>query len=99
MTLLLRDPDVKPDAPAAEPVPELRTCPACEAPLEPEQDWCLNCGTAQPGRLAGLTGKRAAATVLSLTALLVGGAVAASYPALQDDGTPPESSTPTKVAQ
>src|SRR3954465_9443790 len=35
---------------APQPEPE-RPCAHCGAPLEPEQDWCLECGTAQPDRL------------------------------------------------
>jgi hypothetical protein len=91
MTLLLRDPDAKAAEPDAETPPEVRTCPRCSSPLEPGQDWCLNCGEAQPGRLSALPGKRAFATVMALTALIVGGAVAASYAAL-NHGSP--STTP-----
>src|SRR4051794_33670216 len=100
MTLLLRDHDAKAAEPDAqtppEVTPEARTCPTCHSPLEPEQDWCLQCGEAQPGRLAALPGKRAAATVIALTALIVGGAVAASYAALSDDPAP---EAPAQVAQ
>jgi hypothetical protein len=102
MTLLLRDPDAKagePSAPApSDEAPEVRACPTCQTPLEAEQDWCLSCGAAQPGRPAGLPGRRAAATVLALTAVLVGGAVAASYAALQDGSQTP-AATPTQIAQ
>lgn len=100
MTLLLRDPDAKATEPNAETppeaTPEVRACPRCQSPLEPEQDWCLQCGEAQPGRLASLPGKRAAATVMALTTLIVGGAVAASYAALSDDPAP---KTPAQLAQ
>src|SRR4051794_14148695 len=103
MTLLLRDPDAKAAEPDAETppeaTPEVRACPRCSAPLEPEQDWCLQCGEAQPGRLSSLPGKRAAATVLALTTLMVGGAVAASYAALNEDGPAPATTTPTQLAQ
>jgi hypothetical protein len=101
MTLLLRSTDTEqPEAGTTEAPapPEVRTCPTCSAPLEDGQDWCLNCGEAQPGgRRLALPGKRATATVLALTTVLVGGAVAASYAALQDgtETTPP----PTQVAQ
>jgi hypothetical protein len=49
------------------------------------QDWCLDCGTAQPGRLGVRPGWRAALTVVALTGLLVSGAVAASYAALSSE--------------
>jgi hypothetical protein len=101
MTLLLRSTDTEQpeggttEAPAP---PEVRTGPKGAAPLEDGQDWCLNCGEAQPGgRRVPLPGKRATATVLALTTVLVGGAVAASYAALQD-GTE-TSTTPTQIAQ
>ena len=101
MTLLLRDTANEPETTAAtapvEAPPEVRTCPTCQAPLEAGQDWCLNCGEAQPSRRIGLPGKRAAATVMALTTVLVGGAVAASYAALQDSPAP--ATTPTQVAQ
>lgn len=84
MTLLLRDPDAKAAEPDAETPPVARTCPRCSSPLEPEQDWCLLCGEAQPGRLSALPGRRAFVTVMALTTLIVGGAVAASYAALND---------------
>jgi hypothetical protein len=102
MTLLQQDPDAKageqsgatpPEAPPAAPA-----CPKCHAELSDGQDWCLTCGQAQPGRLANLPGKRAAATVLALTTVLVGGAVAASYAALQDGSAAP-GPTPTQLAQ
>lgn len=65
--------------------PEVRPCDACGAPMASGQDWCLECGTAAPGRLGSRPGMRAAATVVSLTLALVGGAVAASYAALDGD--------------
>jgi hypothetical protein len=100
MTLLLRSTDTEtPEAGTTEAPPappEVRTCPKCSAPLEDGQDWCLNCGEAQPGgRRLALPGKRATATVLALTTVLVGGAVAASYAALQDGSE----TTPPQVAQ
>src|ERR687888_334644 len=103
MTLLLRDPDAKAPAPNAETppddAPEVRACPSCQSPLEPDQDWCLQCGQARPGRVGGMPGRRATATVLTVTALIAGGAVAASYAALNHHGKAPASPTPTQLAQ
>ncbi len=60
-------------------------CEACGAAMQRGQDWCLECGTAAPGRLGSRPGWRAAFTVVSVTLLLVVGAVLASYAALTSD--------------
>jgi hypothetical protein len=86
MKLLQAEPELAPEAqstPEAEPA--ARACPTCSATLAPEQDWCLECGAAQPGRLGQRPGWRAAMTVVGLTLLLALGAVAASYAALTDE--------------
>ena len=71
----------------------------CGAPMEPEQDWCLNCGTAAPGRLGERPGWRAASTVIVLALLLVLGAVGAGYAALTGDSQPQQTaSTPAAAA-
>lgn len=62
-----------------------RSCDRCGAAMSPEQDWCLECGTAAPGRLGGKPGARAMLTVVAVTLLLAVGAVAASYAALSED--------------
>lgn len=67
------------------PEPEARTCDACGAAMAPEQDWCLECGTAAPGRLGTRPGWRAMVTVVGATLLLATGAVAAGYAALSED--------------
>jgi len=97
-TLVRQSPSDAPGADAGDAVPPspnggepvvaeapTRTCRACGAALAAEQDWCLECGTARPGRLGTRAGWRAAATVSGATLILVCGAVAASYAALTDD--------------
>jgi hypothetical protein len=92
-----------PAAPAEEgsaPAPIARHCASCGVPMSPTQDWCLECGTAAPGRLGGRPGRRAALTVLVTTLALACGAVAASYAALSSDAhrsaaaPPPPAATP-----
>jgi hypothetical protein len=60
-------------------------CGACGAGMQRGQDWCLECGTAAPGRLGGKAGWRAAFTIVALTLLLVSGAGIAGYAALTSD--------------
>ena len=101
---------VAPDAPVVEPAgaPEVpaeplgRPCTTCSAPLASGQDWCLECGSAQPGRLGGRPGWRAAMTVIGATVLLATGAGAAAYAALESEATreatapAPPPATPTQ---
>lgn len=55
--------------------------------MDAGQDWCLECGTAAPGRLGERPGWRAALTVASATVVLVLGAVVAAYAAMNTDAT------------
>jgi hypothetical protein len=88
--------DAAPDTEGAAATPEVPTCRNCSAPMAGDQDWCLNCGQAAPGRLGRLPGMRAAGTVVALTLALSAGAVAAAYAALSDDPPPP---APAQLAQ
>ena len=106
-------PEAAPEAPPASPPeqpaspPEAgRTCDACGAAMQADQDWCLTCGTAAPGRLGERPGWRAASTVIALTLLLVLGAVGAGYAALTGDSNakkaaaaPPAAGQPQTQAQ
>ncbi len=91
-----------PDLPDAGP----GTCTSCGAPLAPEQDWCLACGTGSPGRIGALPGLRTAGKVGVLTLVLVILAVGASYAALNHGGKtmviaqapPPPTTTKTTPA-
>ena len=66
--------------------------------MEPEQDWCLSCGTAAPGRLGERPGWRAASTVIALALVLVLGAVGASYAALTGDSKPKQTASAPAAA-
>jgi hypothetical protein len=110
MKLLEAQPEIAPGAPPAPPAatppeepaadPGARTCKSCGATMAPGQDWCLACGTAG-GRIGSRPGARSAMTVFGLTALLVAGAVGASYAALREDQTvpPSQSAAAAQVAQ
>jgi hypothetical protein len=78
--------------------------------MDPDQDWCLQCGAGAPGSLdGGGPSWRSAATILAATAVLVLGAAAAAYAALNKEGahkaptvvavaTTPAAATPTPTA-
>jgi hypothetical protein len=91
VALLLRDREAAsgsatppPDGSASAVVPDY-ACEACGAGMQRGQDWCLECGTAAPGRLGARPGWRAAFTVVGLVLLLVFGAGIAGYAALTSD--------------
>jgi hypothetical protein len=107
MKLLEAQPEIAPGAPPAPPHeappetpadPGARTCSTCGATMEPGQDWCLACGAAS-GPLDATPGRRASATILGLLAVLVAGAVAASYAALREDQTTPPTQAQVNAAQ
>lgn len=104
MKLLQAEPQTAPAGPAPEAEQVLadgvvaRACPSCGSGMDLAQDWCLDCGTAAPGRLGGRPGWRAATTVVGLTLLLVLGAVAASYAALTGEATQVAMAPPGPVA-
>ena len=65
--------------------------------MDPGQDWCLQCGAGAPGSLdAGGPSWRSAAAILAATAVLVLGAAAAAYAALNKEGA--HKAHPTIVA-
>jgi hypothetical protein len=76
--------DQPPDGTISTTAPDY-ACEVCGAAMERGQDWCLECGTAAPGRLGARPGWRAAFTVVGLTTLLLACAVVAAYAALTGD--------------
>ena len=100
MALLLKDRDATPEGAPPPPdgaalgtVPDF-ACETCGAGMERGQDWCLECGTAAPGRLGTKPGWRAAATVVGLTTLLLCCALIAGYAALTSDAERTASAPP-----
>jgi hypothetical protein len=83
-------------APAGEPGP---ACANCSAPLAVGQHWCLECGTAVPGRLRAAPGLRSSLGVVGVTLLLVVGAVAAVYAAASSDSKQVTQTTASVPAQ
>jgi hypothetical protein len=53
-------------------------CPLCGAPLDPTQEWCLNCGAAARTRLAAPTNWRAPIVAIAVLATLALGVLAAA---------------------
>jgi hypothetical protein len=91
VALLLKDRDGPPEAGSPPPgggapfvAPDF-ACHACGGAMKTGQDWCLECGTAAPGRLGAKPGWRAAFTVVAVVLLLVSGATLAGYAALTTD--------------
>jgi len=73
-----------PDGVGSDTAPDF-ACESCGAAMERGQDWCLDCGTAAPGRLGARPGWRAAFTVVGVTTMLLLCAVVAAYAALTGD--------------
>jgi hypothetical protein len=86
-------------ASSPEPVSDARGCRVCGSALASDQDWCLECGAAAPGRLGPRPSRRPAIGVLALTLFLAGGAIAASYAAVSADSAREAAAPPQQVAQ
>ena len=84
-----------------------RLCGACGAALLEEQDWCVECGTAAPGRLGPSRSVKGALAVVAATVVLAGGAAVTIFASVDDssarDAAGPTTAlggaTPPQVAQ
>lgn len=56
------------ETPAPAPTPFL--CPRCQTPLQPEQDWCLNCGTAARTAIAATPNWKRPLVLLAVVAVV-----------------------------
>jgi hypothetical protein len=96
----MRVPFARFKAPYAAPSSALApTCANCATPLDVGQDWCLECGSAVPGRFGPGPGLRSSLGVVGVTLLLVIGAVAAAYAALSSDSKQATRTTASVPAQ
>jgi hypothetical protein len=78
----------QPPTAASGPAPVPLRCPRCGANVEPEQDWCLECGAPARTRLAPTPNWRLPLAVLAAIAVIAGVALAIAFASLtQDDGT------------
>lgn len=75
-------------------------CPLCGAPLDPKQDWCLNCGAAARTRLAATPNWKAPIASLAVIAALALGVLAAALVKLAEGSgsKPPVTTTVTTPA-
>jgi hypothetical protein len=76
--------------PGASSIPPVdAVCPLCSAPLDPRQEWCLNCGAAARTRLAAPTNWKAPIVTIAVIATLALGVLAAALVKLSGgSGTP-----------
>lgn len=75
-------------------------CPNCDAPVQPDQDWCLQCGSALHTRIAQTPNWRAPLAIIGAVLALAAAGIAVAFIELSDDAeqvaaTPPPTATPT----
>src|SRR5579875_192689 len=67
--------------------PQERRCPHCQAPLDEEQDWCVQCGDHISGGLRARAGWFSAGLLAATSVTVVSGAAAAGIAALSQSPT------------
>lgn len=65
-------------------------CPHCSQPVEPDQDWCLNCGAAARTRLVSNPRWKLPVAAMAVIAALSLAAIAVGFVSLTDDPAPPK---------
>jgi len=81
-----------PEAPA--PAPSL--CPRCRTPLQPDQDWCLNCGTAARTAIAATPNWKRPIAVLAVVAVVFLAACAWAFVELTNNDDAVKAATQTQ---
>lgn len=70
--------DLPPPPPPPPPAPGA-TCPNCRAPVAPDQDWCLNCGTALTTTVAGAGGWRTPLAIVAAVLVVAAGVLVLAF--------------------
>src|SRR6266545_1733685 len=83
------------DEPGVEPT----SCPRCGAPMRPDQDWCLNCGTAVTTEVAGARGWRTPVAIVAVVLVIAAAGLAFAFLEISGDAdrtaqAPPATPTP-----
>ncbi len=65
--------------------PPTRRCPRCDAPMAPEQDWCLECGNAITTRVARPPRWGVAVAIVVAVLAVAGAAIFITIGVLEDD--------------
>jgi hypothetical protein len=65
--------------------PTTRRCPRCDAPMAPEQDWCLECGDEVTTKIAKPPGWRVPVAIVLGTLVIAGAAIYLVISSLDDD--------------
>jgi hypothetical protein len=65
--------------------PPTRRCPRCDAPMAPEQDWCLECGNAITTRVARPPGWGVPVAIVIAVLAVAGAAIFITIGMLDDD--------------
>ena len=74
------------EAPPQEAPSGATTCATCGAPVEPDQDWCLNCGTAISRTGHGM---RIPAVIAGIVLAFALTSTAVAFVAISNDGPAP----------
>lgn len=92
MTMTEAEAAPTPEAPA--PAPSL--CPRCRTPLQPDQDWCLNCGTAARTAIAATPNWKRPIAVLAVVAVMFLAACAWAFVELTNNDDAVKAATQTQ---
>jgi uncharacterized paraquat-inducible protein A len=83
---------VEPSAPPRAPL----HCPRCQTPLQPDQEWCLNCGTAARTAIAATPTWKRPLVLLAVVAVVFAIACAWAFVELTNNDDAVKAATQTQ---